>query len=290
MTGGEVERRGLGRRFVPYALVLPGVLWLTVLFLVPLAGQVRTSLEEGSLLTGLDFNWHWQNYAVALGDYGPTFLRSFGYAACATLLAIFIGYPLAYFMVFRGGSFKLVLLFAVVAPFFITYLVRTLSWEALLADNGLVLGTLKALHVLPQDAYVLGTPLAVIFALTYNFLPFSVLPIYVSLDRIDPTLVSAAEDLYAAPFVAFRKVVLPLSLPGVFAGSLLTFIPAAGDFVNAMMLGAPQRQMIGNVIQSRYLVTLDYPIAAAASLILMAALILCVTAYSKLFGTEELTG
>ncbi|MFY9778996.1 MAG: ABC transporter permease [Candidatus Baltobacteraceae bacterium] len=290
MTESKAWRRGFARRLVPYALVLPGVVWLTVLFLVPLAGQVRTSLEEGSLLTGLDFNWHWQNYATALGDYGPTFLRSFGYAACATLFAILIGYPLAYFIVFRGGSFKLVLLFAVVAPFFITYLVRTLSWEALLADSGLVLGTLKALRLIPQGAFLLGTPVAVVFALTYNFLPFSVLPIYVSLDRIDPTLVSAAEDLYATPFVAFRKVVLPLSLPGVFAGSLLTFIPAAGDFVNAMMLGAPQRQMIGNVIQSRYLVTLDYPIAAAGSLILMTALILCVAAYSRLFGTEELTG
>jgi spermidine/putrescine transport system permease protein len=269
---------------------LPGALWLSFLFLVPLAGQVRTSLEEGSLLTGLAFNWHWQNYATALGDYGPTFLRSFGYAGCATALAIAIGYPLAYFIVFRSRSFKVALLFAVVAPFFITYLVRTLSWEALLSDNGLILGTLKNLHLIPDSAFILGTPFAVIFALTYNFLPFSVLPIFVSLDRIDPTLVSAAEDLYATPFVAFRKVVLPLSLPGVFAGSLLTFIPAAGDFVNAMMLGAPQHQMIGNVIQSRYLVTLDYPIAAAASLILMTCLILCVAVYSRLFGTEELTG
>ena len=280
----------MNRRWVPYALILPGGLWLSFLFLVPLAGQVRTSLEEGSLLTGLAFNWHWQNYATALGDYGPTFLRSFGYAGCATMLAIAIGYPLAYFIVFRARSFKVALLFAVVAPFFITYLVRTLSWEALLSDNGLILGTLKNLHLLPDSAFILGTPYAVIFALTYNFLPFSVLPIFVSLDRIDPTLVSAAEDLYATPFVAFRKVVLPLSLPGVFAGSLLTFIPAAGDFVNAMMLGAPQQQMIGNVIQSRYLVTLDYPIAAAASLILMSALILCVAVYSRLFGTEELTG
>ena len=290
MTNDEGRQPGAARRWIPYALVLPGVLWLTLVYLIPLAGQVRTSLQEGSLLTGLDFNWHWQNYATAVIDYGPTFLRSFGYAACATLLALLIGYPLAYFIVFRGGSYKMVLLFAVIAPFFVTYLVRTLSWEALLSDNGMILGALKFMHVIPQSAYVLGTPVAVVFALTYNFLSFSVLPIYVSLDRIDPTLISAAEDLYAAPFVAFRKVVFPLSLPGVFAGSLLTFIPAAGDFVNAMMLGAPQRQMIGNVIQSRYLVTLDYPIAAAASLVLMACLIACVAAYSRLFGTEELTG
>ncbi|MEA2782322.1 MAG: spermidine/putrescine transport system permease protein [Rhodospirillaceae bacterium] len=279
-----------GRSLIPYMLVLPGAAWLIVLFLVPLAGQVKTSLEEGSLLTGMAFTGHWQNYADALVNFGPVFLRSFVYAGLATLLTISIGYPLAYFIVFRGGRFKALLLFPVIVPFLITYLVRTLSWQALLADSGIVLGTLKAWHLIPQDSYLLGTPTAVVFALAYNFLPFSVLPIYTSLDRIDPTLLRAAADLYASPFVAFRKVVLPLSLPGVFAGSLLTFIPAAGDFVNAMMLGAPQKQMIGNVIQGRYLVTLDYPLAAAASLILMVSLLVCVAAYSRLFGTEELTG
>jgi spermidine/putrescine transport system permease protein len=279
-----------GRSLIPYMLVLPGAAWLIVLFLVPLAGQVKTSLEEGSLLTGMAFTWHWQNYADALVNFGPVFLRSFVYAGLATLLTISIGYPLAYFIVFRGGRFKALLLFPVIVPFLITYLVRTLSWQALLADSGIVLGTLKAWHLIPQDSYLLGTPTAVVFALAYNFLPFSVLPIYTSLDRIDPTLLRAAADLYASPFVSFRKVVLPLSLPGVFAGSLLTFIPAAGDFVNAMMLGAPQKQMIGNVIQGRYLVTLDYPLAAAASLILMVSLLVCVAAYSRLFGTEELTG
>jgi spermidine/putrescine transport system permease protein len=278
------------RSLIPYLLILPGAAWLIILFVVPLAGQLRTSLEQGSLLTGIRFTWHWQNYVDAVVNFWPVFLRSFAYAGMATALAILIGYPLAFFIVFRGGRFKTLLLFPVVVPFLITYLVRTLSWEALLADSGIVLGTLKSWHLIPPDSFLLGTPTAVVFALAYNFLPFSVLPIYTSLERIDPTLLRAAADLYASPFVAFRKVVLPLSLPGVFAGSLLTFIPAAGDFVNAMMLGAPQKQMIGNVIQGRYLVTLDYPLASAASLILMVSLLICVAIYSRLFGTEELTG
>jgi spermidine/putrescine transport system permease protein len=277
-------------RLTPYLLILPGVLWLTILFLVPLASQIKTSLEEGSILWGMSFTWHWQNYLDALTNFDAIFLRSFGYAALATLLSILIGYPLAYFIVFRGGKWKTLLLFPVIVPFLVTYLVRTISMQALFSDNGVVLSTLEAWHIIPDGSYILGTPTAVVFALAYNFLPFTVLPIYVSLERIDVTLLRAAQDLYAGPLRVFSKVVLPLSLPGVFAGTLLTFIPSAGDFVNAMMLGAPQKQMIGNVIQDRYLVTLDYPLASAASLILMISLILCVAAYSRLFGTEELTG
>jgi spermidine/putrescine transport system permease protein len=278
-------------RFTPYLLVLPAALWLLIFFLVPLAGQVATSLKSGSLLEGgFTFTWHFQNYADAVTEFGPVFLRSALYAAAATLLAVAMGYPLAYFIVFRGGRYKLLLLFPVVIPFLITYLVRTLSWEALLSDDGFVLGNLKALNLIPQSAFLLGTSAAVIFALAYNFLPFTILPIYVALDRIDRSLLNAAQDLYASPIATFRKVVFPLSLPGVFAGSLLTFIPSAGDFVNAMMLGSPQRQMVGNVIYARYMDTLDYPLAAASSLILMVTLVLCVVFYSRLFGTEELTG
>jgi len=281
----------LNQRVMPYLLNLPALLWLTIFFLIPLAGQVATSLKSGSMLEGgFNFTWEWANYVDAIQEFGPVFLRSFGYAASATLLSVVMGYPLAYFIVFRGGRFKLLLLFPVVIPFLITYLVRTLSWEALLSDGGAVLGVLKQLHLIPQNAFLLGTSTAVIFALAYNFLPFTILPIYVALDRIDRTLIAAAQDLYADPFTAFRKIVLPLSLPGVFAGSLLTFIPAAGDFVNAMMLGSPTRQMIGNIVQARYMDTLDYPLAAAMSLILMVSLLICVGLYSRLFGTEELTG
>jgi len=281
----------LNQRLMPYLLNLPALLWLTLFFLIPLAGQVATSLNSGSLLEGgFSFTWEWGNYVSAIQEFGPVFLRSFGYAASATLLSVVMGYPLAYFIVFRGGRFKLLLLFPVVIPFLITYLVRTLSWEALLSDGGPVLGLLKQLHLIPQNAFLLGTSTAVIFALAYNFLPFTILPIYVALDRIDRTLIAAAQDLYADHLTAFRKIVLPLSLPGVFAGSLLTFIPAAGDFVNAMMLGSPTRQMIGNIVQARYMDTLDYPLAAAMSLILMVSLLICVGLYSRLFGTEELTG
>jgi len=277
-------------RVLPYLLALPGIAWLLVFFVLPLLAQVVTSLSQGSLVTHWRFTWHWQNYANAFGTYGHLFARSFGYAALATLFTVLIGYPLAYFIVFRGGKWKLLLLFPVVVPFLITYLVRTVSWLALLSDGGLVVTFLKWLHIMPADGFLIGTPAAVVFALAYNFLPFSVLPIYASLDKIDPTLLRAAADLYASPFVVFRKVVFPLSLPGVFAGSLLTFIPAAGDYVNAQMLGAPEQQMIGNAIQAQYMVTLNYPLAAAASILLMLSLLICVALYSRLFGTKDLTG
>jgi spermidine/putrescine transport system permease protein len=277
-------------RVLPYLLALPGIAWLLVFFVLPLLAQVVTSLSQGSLVTHWRFTWHWQNYANAFATYGHLFARSFGYAALATLFTVLIGYPLAYFIVFRGGKWKLLLLFPVVVPFLITYLVRTVSWLALLSDGGLVVSLLKWLHVMPADGFLIGTPAAVVFALAYNFLPFSVLPIYASLDKIDPTLLRAAADLYASPFVVFRKVVFPLSLPGVFAGSLLTFIPAAGDYVNAQMLGAPEQQMIGNAIQAQYMVTLNYPLAAAASILLMLSLLICVALYSRLFGTKDLTG
>ncbi len=277
-------------RVLPYLLALPGIAWLVIFFVAPLLAQVATSLSQGSLVTHWRFTWHWQNYAAAFTTYGHLFARSFGYAALATLFTVLIGYPLAYFIVFRGGKWKLLLLFPVVVPFLITYLVRTVSWLALLSDGGLVVSFLKTVHLMSPDGFLIGTPAAVVFALAYNFLPFSVLPIYASLDKIDPTLLRAAADLYASPFVVFRKVVLPLSLPGVFAGSLLTFIPAAGDYVNAQMLGAPEQQMIGNAIQAQYMVTLNYPLAAAASILLMLSLLLCVALYSRLFGTKDLTG
>jgi spermidine/putrescine transport system permease protein len=277
-------------RVLPYLLALPGIAWLVIFFVLPLLAQVVTSLSQGSLVTHWRFTWHWQNYANAFVTYGHLFARSFGYAGLATLFTVLIGYPLAYFIVFRGGKWKLLLLFPVVVPFLITYLVRTVSWLALLSDGGLVVSFLKFLHVMPDDGFLIGTPAAVVFALAYNFLPFSVLPIYASLDKIDPTLLRAAADLYASPFVVFRKVVFPLSLPGVFAGSLLTFIPAAGDYVNAQMLGAPEQQMIGNAIQAQYMVTLNYPLAAAASILLMLSLLICVALYSRLFGTKDLTG
>jgi spermidine/putrescine transport system permease protein len=212
------------------------------------------------------------------------------YGGAATILTFAISYPLAYTIAFRGGRYKNLLLFLVVAPFFTSFLLRTLSWKIILGDSGILLGPLKTIGILPEEFRVLATPVAVIFGITYNFLPFMTLPIYVSLEKIDKRLVEAAEDLYASSFGAFRRITLPLSLPGVFAGSLLTFIPAMGDYVNAELLGSPDTTMIGNVIQNQFLTQNNYPTASALSFLLMAGILVAVAVYARLLGTEELTG
>lgn len=284
------------RPVFPYLLLAPGLVFLLVFFVVPMYTLLRQSLNEGTLETGFRFGWEWANYSDVVKRFDGQFIRSFRYAATATVLAFILGYPLAYFIAFRGGRFKNYLLFLVILPFFTTYLIRTLAWQTILSDQGDVLTTLRSLGVLDvtdalgfsQNGRLLATPTAVVAAITYNFLPFMVLPCYVSLERIDRRLIEAANDLYGRPVRAFLRVVLPLSLPGVFAGSLLTFIPAVGDFINAEILGSPRTFMIGNVIQSRFLELNDYPEAAALSFILMAAILLAVLVYARLLGTEEL--
>jgi spermidine/putrescine transport system permease protein len=273
---------------MPYLLILPGLAWLAIFFLFPIFTLGQVSLQEGTFAEGFRFTWHWQNYPDVVGRFGVQFVRSFVFAGIATLLAFLIGYPLAYAIAFRAGRYKNLFLFLVILPFFTSYLIRTLAWKIILADEGIVVAALQALRVLSEDGRLLATRTSVIGGITYNFLPFMILPIYVSLEKIDKRLVEAAEDLYANSLRAFWKVVFPLSLPGVFAGSLLTFIPAAGDFVNAQLLGGPQQQMIGNVIQSRFLRVLDYPGAAAMSFVLMSTILLAVALYARLFGTEEL--
>lgn len=273
---------------MPYLLILPGLTWLAVFFLIPIFTLGQVSLQEGTFAEGFRFTWHWQNYPDLVSRVGRQFVRSFVFAGIATLLAFLIGYPLAYAIAFRAGRYKNLFLFLVILPFFTSYLIRTLAWKIILADEGFVVAALQALRVLSEDGRLLATRTSVIGGITYNFLPFMILPIYVSLEKIDKRLVEAAEDLYANSPRAFWKVVFPLSLPGVFAGSLLTFIPAAGDFVNAQLLGGPQQQMIGNVIQSRFLRVLDYPGAAAMSFVLMASILVAVALYARLFGTEEL--
>jgi spermidine/putrescine transport system permease protein len=268
-------------RLAPYLLLAPGMLWLLVFFVAPIAALAATSLG-GSGAPWLEV------YGRALSRYGPHFLRSFGYALAATLLALALGYPLAYFIAFRAGRLKNLLLGLVILPFFVTFLVRTFAWKTILNDAGPAVWLLQRLHLLDEGGRLLDTAAAVIGGLTYNFLPFMVLPIYVSLEKIDRRLVEAAADLYATPAGAFRRVVLPLSLPGVFAGSLLTFIPAAGDFINAQLLGSPNQQMIGTVIQNQFLEVRDYPLAAALSFVLMAVITLGVLAYARALGTEEL--
>lgn len=273
---------------MPYLLILPGLAWLAIFFLIPIFTLGQVSLQEGTFTEGFRFTWHWQNYPDVVSRFGEQFLRSFMFAGIATLLAFLIGYPLAYAIAFRAGRYKNLFLFLVILPFFTSYLIRTLAWKIILADEGFVVAALQALRLLSEDGRLLATRTSVIGGITYNFLPFMILPIYVSLEKIDKKLVEAAEDLYANSLLAFWKVVFPLSLPGVFAGSLLTFIPAVGDFVNAQLLGGPQQQMIGNVIQSRFLRVLDYPGAAAMSFVLMITILLAVAIYARLFGTEEL--
>jgi len=292
-VAGAVETGARRARFAPYGLLSPGVIWLILFFLVPVFTLVRASLSDRPnrfLPSELEFSWNFSNFTDSLSEYSEQFIRSFLYAGIATVACIIIGYPLAYVIAFRGGRYKNLLLGLVVIPFFTTYLIRTIAWRTILADEGEVVSVLRTLGLLGEGEALLATPGAVIGGLTYNFLPFMVLPIYVSLEKIDRDLVAAAQDLYSTPARAFWKVVFPLSLPGVFAGSLLTFIPASGDFINAQFLGSPQTAMIGNVVQNQFLVQLDYPTAAALSITLMVIITFFVLLYAKFLGTEELTG
>ena len=278
------------RGLTPYLLLAPGVVWLSVFFLVPLGFLGYQSLQSGSIDFGYAFTWAWGNYWDAVRNYRGQFERSLVYAGIATALALLVSYPVAYWIAFRGGRWKNLLLLFIVAPFFVTYLIRTLAWQTILSDHGLVVRTLQALHIVSSNGRVLNTATAVVAGITYNFLPFMALPLYVSLEQIDHRLIEAAEDLYASSWKAFLRVTLPLSLPGVVAGTLLTFIPAAGDFINAQLLGSPHQYMIGNVIQSKFLAITDYPAAAALSFTLMAAILVLVVIYARLLGTERLTG
>ena len=278
------------RRLTPYLLLGPGLAWLILFFLAPLGFLGHQSLEtQNPLDLTYTFKWAWHNYADAITGYHTQLVRSFEYAGLATLFALFISYPLAYWIAFRGGRWKNVLLLFIIGPFFVTYLIRTLAWETILADNGFVADRLRELHLLGANDRLLATTTAVVAGITYNFLPFMALPLYVSLEQIDARLLEAAKDLYSSPTQAFLRVTLPLSAPGIVAGTLLTFIPAAGDFINAQLLGTPRQYMIGNVIQSEFLAVRDYPTAAALSFVLMAAILVIVLIFAKALGTERLT-
>jgi spermidine/putrescine transport system permease protein len=266
------------RWHTPYLLLLPGAVALLVFFIIPLFSILQLSLKNGGL----------SNYTTVLHDNQAVIGRTFYFSATATIGALLIGYPLAYFIAMRGGRFKSFLLALVVLPFFVTYLVRTLAWKILLYDSGPVVGIMHAVHVLPADQPLLGTDFAVIFALMYNFLPFMVLPIYVSLEKLDGRLLEAASDLYGSPQRAFRKITLRLSLPGIFAGTLLTFIPASGDFVNAELLGSDKQVMLGNIIEKNFGKEFYRPQLSALSFMLMALILIGVLIYAKVLGTEDL--
>jgi len=277
------------RWLVPYLFLLPGGLWLTVFFVVPMLVMASVSLQEGSLGTGYQMTWNFGIYPEVIASAWTQLTRSVMYALIVTGLTLAVGYPIAYTIAFRGGRFKNILLLIVILPFFTAFIIRTLSWKLILADNGFVLGTLKEFGLIAANTDVLGSPLAVISGLTYNFLPFMILPLYVALEKVDPHLIEAATDLYASKRQAFLRVTLPLSMPGVFAGSLLVFIPAVGDFINADLLGSRDTTMIGNVIQRLFLASNDYPEAAALGFVLMAAVLILVAVYARVVGARELT-
>jgi spermidine/putrescine transport system permease protein len=323
------------RTIAPYALLLPGLLWLAIFYVYPAIQMFLVSLWTGNVQDGFTQTWNWGVYPEAVSEYWPWIARSIVYGGLATILAFSLGFPLAYAIAFRGGRYKNLLLFLVIAPFFTSFLLRTISWKIILADDGIVLAPLKAIGIVPADFRLLATPAAVIAGITYNFLPFMTLPLYVALEKIDKRLLEASEDLYAGPWrprgtivgaviggtlgvvvgvvmeygpfalgvpgliagaaigtwlisESFIRVTLPLAAPGIFAGSLLTFIPAVGDYINAELLGNPQSLMIGNVIQARYLKVTDYPTASALSFVLMAAILVGVLIYTRMLGTEDL--
>lgn len=287
-TPAGPRRTRLRRVFAPYALIFPGGLWLAILFVVPAVVMLSVSLQTGSLEEGFRQTFHFSTYADALSRYHTQLLRSVEYGVMATAAALVIAYPMSYWIAFHGGTRKSSLLLLLLLPFFVSFVIRTVSWEFLLADNGIVLQPLKDAGLLPNGFRVLATSFAVIAGLTYNFLPFMALPLYVSLERIDRSLVEAAEDLYASKAQAFWRVIVPLSIPGIFAGILLTFIPATADFVNATILGGIGNTMIGNIIQTQFIVDNNYPLASALSFVLMGGLLIGVFLYARALGTENI--
>lgn len=277
------------RKLLPWLFLGPGLLWLLIFFLYPLLNQASVSLMTGDPEHGYTLTWAFHTYWDAIRDYREQFGRSILYAGIATILCLIIAFPLAYFTAYKAGRFKGLILLLIILPFFMSYVLRTVSWQLILSDDGWVVQRLRDVGVLSSDGRLLASSTAVIAGITYNFLPFMALPLYVSLEKIDRRLIEAATDLYASRATAFRKVTVPLSLPGVFAGSLLTFIPACGDFINAALLGTPRQFMIGNVIQSKFLNILDYPTAAALSFTLMLFILVGIFLYARALGTRNLT-
>ena len=296
-TTNDASRRA-GRR-IPYLLIVPGLVFLLVFFIVPLITLFKISLSNkpDRLRPEYQFTWEWDNFSQAFTRFGEHLIRAFAYGAIATILCALIAYPIAYFIAFKAGRYRNIMLGLVMMPFFTSFLLRTIAWQALLADSGPVLRVVRALSfdglldtvAITENGALLNTQTAVIGGLTYNFLPFMLLPIYVSLEKIDIGLVDAAADLYSSFSRTFRRVILPLSLPGVFAGTLLTFIPASGDFINAELLGSPEaKRVVGNAVRTQFLNQNDYPAAAAISFVLMAIITALVVVYAKFLGTEDL--
>ena len=287
----HVKSNGLKKGRLPYVLLAPGLIFLFIFFILPIANLAATSTQTpiaGGDTGAYEQTLAFSNYVTAFTENREQFVRSFFYAFLTTVLALAIAYPLAYAIAFKSGKYKNILLVLVVAPFFTSFLLRTIAWKQILGSEGPVVSTLQSLNLISPTTTLTASAVAVVAGMTYNFLPFMTLPLYASLERIDPRTLEASGDLYANSFTTFRKVTFPLSLPGVVAGTLLTFIPAAGDYINAAILGNPQTKMLGNVIDSKFFRVVDYPTAAALSFMLMAAILILVTAYIRRAGTDEL--
>jgi spermidine/putrescine transport system permease protein len=279
-----------GRALAPYLLILPGSGWMLLFFLLPIATLAITSLESGDFINGFEFTWNFGNYSNGFGLYATQFLHAVEFGGAATIVALVVAYPAAYWIAFHAGSRKSAYLLAVLLPFFVSFVIRTLSWAMLLSDNGPLFGPLKSAHLLPLDFRVLATPVAVIGGLAYTFFPFMLLPVYASLEKIDRGLVEAAQDLFASKFEVFRRVIFPLSVPGVFAGVLLTGIPAVADYVNQDLLGGVGTTMVGRVIETQFQVNINYPLAAALAFVFMLGLLATLIIYQRIFGTEQIMG
>jgi spermidine/putrescine transport system permease protein len=280
----------LGRALAPYLLILPGSGWLLLFFLLPIVTLAITSLESGDFINGFNFTWNFGNYSGGLSLYSTQFLHAIEFGGTATLVALVVSYPAAYWIAFHAGTRKSAYLLAVLLPFFVSFVIRTLSWGMLLTDNGPLFGPLKSAHLLPLDFHVLATPVAVTAGLAYTFFPFMLLPVYASLEKIDRGLVEAAQDLFASKFEVFRRVIFPLSVPGVFAGILLTGIPAVADYVNQDLLGGVGTTMVGRVIETQFQVNINYPLAASLAFIFMLGLLATLILYQRVFGTEQIMG
>jgi spermidine/putrescine transport system permease protein len=293
VVAAERHRTRLGKRVAPYGLIAPGGLWLLVFFVVPMFTMLMLSLETpvattGFVNAGYRFTWHVGQFGDALSQYHTEFVRSLLYGLFVTVVSLVVGYPAAYWIAFRGGDRKTTYLFLLLLPFFVSFVIRSLAWQFLLSDQGIVLRSLERVRLLPFGFHIIGTPWAVMAGIAYNSLPFMVLPLYVSLEKIDVSVVEAAQDLYSSGREVFTRVIFPLSVPGIFAGFLLTFVPAVGDYVNATILGGPTTTMIGNIIQFQFLQAQDYPMASALSFILMALLLIGIIAYARILGTRQI--
>jgi spermidine/putrescine transport system permease protein len=277
----------------PYALISPGGLWLLLLFVIPFISvglmSLQTFNQADNPYSGTSLTWHFATYGDAISQYWPIFVKSLWYALAATLITLVVAYPVSYWIAFRGGRHKNTYLFLLVLPFFVSYVIRTIVWQFILSDDGMILGFLKnTLHVLPSSFHVINTATAVIAGLAYNTLPFTALPLYVSLEKIDRQVVEAAGDLYADAKSRFLKVILPLTIPGIFAAFLLTFVPNMGDYVEASVLGGPNNTMIGNIIQTQFLANSNYPMASALSVILMGFLLIGILVYAWVLGANSI--